>query len=230
MRRSLTLAALILFAPAASRADEDPPDLRPQPAQPQPQPQPQQPQPTVAAQPSSPAEPSVVLGLGVGAYIPTSKLKTNFLVGIDAAYQLPWIGRKIGVGMGLAYSQPTTSGQIADPRVPSGTMDYESTMREVVLDVLLSYRFLSWSSIWSPHAGIGPSVYFLSHKVSAAQLDQSETSTQVGFLFVAGVDFRVWRGALVGEIRVPFATVGQRTTGESNVGAVSIVFGYRFRI
>jgi hypothetical protein len=103
-------------------------------------------------------------------------------------------------------------------------------MRELVLDVLFTYRFLSWNSIWSPHAEIGPSFYFLSHKVSALEVEQSETSTQVGLLFVAGVDFRVWRGALIGEIRVPFATVGQRTTGESNVGAVSIVFGYRFRI
>jgi opacity protein-like surface antigen len=228
MRRSL-LAIIILLSPATSLGDEDPPDLRPQPVQPQPQPQPQ---PTVAAQPAASLEPTVVLGLGVGAYIPTSKLKTNFLVGIDAAYQLPWIGRKIGVGMGLAYSQPTTSGQLTDTRAhpPDGLVDYESTMRELVLDVLFTYRFLSWSSIWSPHAGIGPSFYFLSHNVSALGVDQSETSTQVGFLFVAGVDFRVWRGALIGEIRVPFATVGQRTTGESNVGAVSIVFGYRFRI
>ena len=227
MRRILTLAAIIILsAPTTSRGDEEP-GLRPQPQPVQPQPQ-----PTVAAEPSALSGPTVVLGLGIGAYIPTSKLKTNFLVGIDAAYQLPWLGRKIGVGMGLAYSQPTTSGQITDTRVQpqGGVVDYDSTMRELVLDVLFTYRIFSWGKVWSPHIGIGPNFYFLSHKVSALDLEQSETSTQVGFLFVAGADYRVWRGALIGEIRVPFATVGQRTTGDSNVGAVSIVFGYRFRI
>ena len=72
--------------------------------------------------------------------------------------------------------------------------------------------------------------YFLSHKVNALDHEQTETSTQFGFLLTLGADYRLWRGALVGEVRVPFATVGQKTTGDSNVGAVGIVLGYRFRI
>jgi hypothetical protein len=174
--------------------------------------------------------PMIVIGLGAGAYIPTSKLKTNFLVGIDGAYQLPFLNRQLGVGLGLAYSQPTTSGDIQDPRVPVPTASYSSTMQELMLDLLMSYRILKWESVWSPHAGIGPAFYFLSHKVKSLELEQTETSTQVGFLFTAGADYRLWRGALTGEVRIPFATVGQRTTGDSNVGAVSIFIGYRFRI
>jgi opacity protein-like surface antigen len=174
--------------------------------------------------------PTLLLGLGAGAYIPTSRLGPSFLVGIDAAVQLPLLERKLGIGAGLGYSQPTTSGTIEDSRVPGASADYSSTMRELLLDVRLSFRILSWQRRWSPHVGIGPSFYFLSHKVTSLALTQSETSTQVGFLFVAGADLALGPGAVVGEIRIPFATVGQRTTGESNVGAISILVGYRFRI
>jgi hypothetical protein len=182
-------------------------------------------------------EPRVLVGLGLGAYVPTSKLKTNFLVGLDASYQLPWLSRKLGVGLGLGYSQPTTSGEIGDTRVPGGSAGYDTTMRELLLELFLSYRFLSWSSVWSPHASIGPAFYFLSHQVDfnsrdaqPLTMEQTETSSQAGFLFTVGADYRIWRGALTGEVRIPFATVGQKTTGDSNVGAVSIVLGYRLRI
>ncbi len=179
---------------------------------------------------ASPSAPAVVLGLGAGVYIPTSRLATNFLVGIDGAYQFPGLGRKLGLGLGLAYSQPTTTGEASDTRVPDGQADYSSTMRELMLDFLLSYRFLGWDSVWSPQAAIGPAFYFLSHKVRSFEHEQSETSTQVGFLLNLGADYRLGPGALTGEVRIPFAAVGQRTTGDSNVGALSIVVGYRFRL
>ena len=186
-----------------------------------------------AAEPAAVATgeiPTVVLGLGAGVYIPTSALAVNFLLGVDGAYQLPFLGGRFGVGAGLAYSQPTTSGAIEDDRVPGGSAEYDSTMRELVLDVLFSFRLFGWDSVWSPHAGVGPVFYFLDHKVSSLGVEQDETSTQVGFLATLGVDYFIWHGALVGEVRVPFALVGQRTTGDSNVGAVSVVFGYRFRL
>jgi hypothetical protein len=172
----------------------------------------------------------VVLGVGAGAYIPTSDLEVSFLVGVDAAYQLPWLDRRLGVGAGLAYSQPTVTGRITDDRVPGGDLQYDTTMRELVLDVLVSYRFFSWDSVWSPHVGLGPVFYLLSHDVEALGQEHTETSTEFGFLLNVGADYRLWRGALVGEVRVPFATVEQRTTGDSNVGAVSIILSYRLRI
>jgi hypothetical protein len=210
-------------------AEETPADLGSEPA---PAPEPAErtvelPPATVTAKAK---RPTVVLGLGAGVYIPTSALGPNFLVGIDGAYALPWLDRKLGIGFGLAYSQPTTSGAISDDRVPGGTANYESTMRELVLDLLISYRFLSWDSVWSPHAGIGPVFYFLGHAVESLDHEQTETSTQVGFKLTVGADYRLGPGALIGEVRFPFATVAQKTTGESNVGAVSIVLGYRFRI
>jgi len=191
-----------------------------------------------AAVPAEPAaqlatrssEPMLLLGLGAGVFIPTSTLGTNFLVGIDAAYQLPVLSGKLGIAAGLSYSQPTTEGVVTDARVPNGQVGYSSTMRELLLDLQLTYRVFSWDSVWSPHAGIGPAFYFLSHKVSSFVDEQSETSTQYGFLLTLGADYRLWHGALVGEVRIPFATVGQRTTGDSNVGAVSILVGYRFRL
>ncbi len=174
--------------------------------------------------------PTVVIGVGAGAYFPTSALGPNFLVGLDVAYALPWLEGKLGVGLGLAYSQPTTSGEIADSRVPEGTAGYDSMMRELVLDLMLSYRVFSWDSVWSPHAGFGPVIYLLSHEVDSLSHSQTETSTQVSVLLTLGADYRLWKGALVGEVRIPFATVGQKTTGDSNVGAVAVVVGYRLRI
>ena len=103
-------------------------------------------------------------------------------------------------------------------------------MFELLLDVSISYRFLSWSSRWSPHASVGPVIYMLSHEVRSLDVEHSETSTQAGFLLRLGADYRLGPGALIGEVRFPFAAVGQRTTGESNVGAVSIAVGYRFRL
>jgi hypothetical protein len=239
-RATTTITAIAAFlalvvCPIHARAQEDdenpldqpPPTDQPAPVKPVDEPAtPPEPQP-----PPEPVDPPMlVLGLGAGVYIPTSALGANVLVGIDAAYQLPWFGGRFGVGAGLAYSQPTTSGTMEDDRVPRGFYDYDSVMRELVLDILFTFRVFDWGSSWSPHAGIGPVIYFLSHEVSALGHDQTETSTQAGFLFTAGIDYRLGPGALVGEVRVPFALVGQRTTGESNVGAVSIVLGYRFRI
>ena len=84
--------------------------------------------------------------------------------------------------------------------------------------------------MWPARDGVGPAFYFLARKVTSLGLEQTETSTQVGFKLTAGADLRIGPGAIIGEIRFPFAMVGQRTTGDSNVGAVSIVVGYRFRI
>lgn len=228
---SISLPLVLVLSGAALAQDEErPPGMDP-PKEPAAEAAPaaagpSTPEPTAAA-----AEiPTVVLGLGAGVYIPTSSLGVNFLLGVDGAYQLPFLGGRFGVGAGLAYSQPTTSGAIEDDRVPGGNAEYDSTMRELVLDVLLSFRLFGWDSVWSPHAGLGPVFYFLDHKVSSLGVEQNETSTQVGFLATLGVDYFIWRGALVGEVRIPFALVGQRTTGDSNVGAVSVVFGYRFRL
>lgn len=248
--RIAVLAALALLlggGPARAQGDAAPPGADEQPAglqgdkqpaaEPAAAPAPAEskvnmPTATVTAEGERPAvaPPTVLLGLGAGVYIPTSALGVNFLVGIDGSFQLPWIDRKLGVGFGLAYSQPTTSGTITDARVPDGKASYDSTMRELVLDLLISYRFLSWDSVWSPHAGIGPVFYFLGHAVESLDHEQTETSTQVGFKLTLGADYRLGPGALTGEVRFPFATVGQKTTGESNVGAVSVVIGYRFRI
>jgi hypothetical protein len=173
--------------------------------------------------------PTVVLGVGAGLYLPTSDLGPNILLGLDGSYQLPWLGGRWGVGLGVAYSQPSTSGGPKDERIEAPG-EYQTTMRELTWDMLFSFRFLDWDSRWSPHAGVGPLLYLLSHKVGAFSQEHIETSTQFGFLAVTGVDFRLWHGALVGEVRFPFATVGQRTTGNSNVGALSIMLGYRFRI
>jgi hypothetical protein len=224
--KSLTTAALValLLAPAPGWAQEENPITdapREQKAKPEPPPPPEAP---------PPPPPMLVLGLGAGVYVPTSKLGPNFLVGIDAAYQLPWMDGRFGVGLGLAYSQPTISGEIADDRVPQGVATYDATMQELVLNLQFTFRLFHWGSRWSPHAGIGPVLYFLSHNVDSLGQSQSETSTQAGFWATVGADFRIWRGALVGEVRFPFATVGQRTTGDSNVGAISVVLGYRFRI
>ncbi len=191
----------------------------------------QAPTPTLTqSQPLEARPPRVILGLGLGVFIPTSALSPNVLVGIDGAFQLPWLQRKLGVGLGLAFSMPSTSGTITDDRLPGDSAAYESTMQEFMLDLDISYRFFSWASRWSPHAGIGPVFYFLSHNVTSLEVEHTETSTQVGFLLRLGADYRLRWGALIGEVRIPFAAVGQRTTGDSNVGAVSMVVGYRFRL
>jgi len=235
-RAAAALALLALLAPAPVRADELPPEMPgAKPAAPAADPG-AAPAPTTTAEPSAPARPPyLVLGLGAGAFVPTSKLGVSFLAGVDVSYQLPFLGGRFGLGVGLGYSQPTTSGKIADERVQptagtAGEADYSSTMRELLLDVRISYRIFSWDSIWSPHVAVGPAFYFLSHQVESLAHTQTETSTQLGFNVILGADFRVWRGAVIGEVRIPFATVGQRTTGDSNVGAASILVGYRFRI
>jgi hypothetical protein len=246
--RTLAILVALLCHPALLWAqvqdDENPLDLpaeKPAPSKPAateaPPPTEQPPTEAAPAEEAVPAEqtaagapPMVVLGLGGGVFIPTSEMGVSFLVGLDAAYQLPWFGGKLGVGAGFAYSQPTITGTLEDDRVPGGSFDYNTTMHEAVLDFLVTFRLMSWDSVWSPHAGVGPVVYFLSHSVEALGVEQTETSTEAGFLVVLGADYRIWHGAIIGEVRIPFGLVGQRTTGDSNVGAVSVVLGYRFRI
>jgi hypothetical protein len=231
--------ALAVALPAAARAqdEENPLDGEPAPVEPKEPPAetaPAQPeQPEAAPEPEATVTggiPTAQIGLGAGVYIPTSALGVNFLVGVDAAYQLPFMGGRFGVGAGLAYSQPATEGVIDDDRVPGGSAEYSSTMRELVLDFLFTFRLFGWDSAWSPHAGLGTLIYFLDHKVRSLGVEQTEGATKAGLLVTLGVDYYIWHGCLVGEVRFPFALVDQRTTGDSNVGALAVVFGYRFHL
>ena len=228
---ALAAVALTLMLPAAARA-QDEPDAEENPITDAPRQQRARPRPPAPPPPPPPAPPTLVLGLTGGASIPTSNLGPSFSVGVDAAYPLPLLDGRFGLGLLLSFSQPAAAGTLSvDPgRVSSGEAAYEATLRQLLLGPLVTFRLFHWGARWSPHVGAGPAIFFLANTVQCLGQDHTETSLQVGAQATLGADLRLWRGALVGEARFVFATLEQRTTGESNLGAISVVLGYRFRL
>ena len=82
----------------------------------------------VAEEPAAPAEDLelqkgdhsvITLGLKGGVGLPqlSSALDTTFCVHLEAAYQFPFWGSRLGVITSLGYTQPTASGSGSDPRL-----------------------------------------------------------------------------------------------------------------
>ena len=175
-----------------------------------------------------------LIGIKLEALLPQafSPLQTHVLAELEAGYLLPFAKRLLGVTASFAFSMPSTSGSgLADPRVPGGAYDYNSTEQHFLIGVTV------WANMplgrVVPYLGIGPRVYAVRTLSSgsaggASILETLETSTQVGVGVPVGVNVMLGPGRIFGEFQLLWAGINQKSTGDGSVGSLTLGAGYRF--
>lgn len=178
--------------------------------------------------------PMLELSLKAGGRFPqlTNDLGTNFdailKFGVGVALE-----RRLQVFLEVNYTQPTAYASATDPRLGEMGASYDSelTMREFGITVGGQYFWRPLRSFWLPYAGLGLQVRMLRSEVvgtgNATAFGQNdETSTQIGGVGFGGIGVHLGPGLAFGELRFNMAPVGQKVTGDSNIGALSVLLGY----
>jgi hypothetical protein len=183
-------------------------------------------------------EPWLLAGARLGVVAPQAfnKLTTSFLVEAEAAYQLPFLHRRLGVFFDIGYTQPTASGSRTDPRVTAngGNVSYTTTVRDLGMALGVQYRHAIGQWL-VPYAGAGAKLHLTSTLVgqAARAVDlgaNSERSTRIGFLGRIGLGVHLGPGDLVGEVQVEYTPVDHLITGDTNTAHIAIQFGYLLRM
>jgi hypothetical protein len=179
-------------------------------------------------------QPALEISLKAGGHFPqiTGKLGTNFDAVLKVGYGVA-LDHRLQLFVDLGYSQPTHTAQASDPRLGTAGAAYSSTLtvRDLSTTVGAAYFLLPPGAFLVPYAGAGLRLHFLKSDVvgtgaSAAFGENTETSTQVGGAVFGGAGLHLGPGLLLGELRFGYAPVGQKVTGQANVGALSVLLGY----
>jgi opacity protein-like surface antigen len=178
-----------------------------------------------------------VIGVGAGGLFPQplSRLETSFLVDAEVGYVLPFLHRAIGLTFDAGYTQPTASGSQTDPRVTSngGMYMWNLTQQELLVGFTVTFRLtMIMNGRLAPYIGIGPRLWFTRSQVMGSagsnMIEQStEQSTQVGLSAPLGVDFGLGPGRVFLQGLFLWAPISNQVTGQSNLGSIDVLAGYR---
>jgi hypothetical protein len=174
------------------------------------------------------------LSLKAGGHFPqvTNHLGTNFdailKFGVGVAVE-----RRLQIFVELGYTQPTHETTSMDPRLGMAGAPYTSTLtvRELAANLGAQFFFTPLSSFVLPYAGLAAQAHFVKSEVVGSSMgtpfgENDETSTQIGGAVFGGAGLHLGPGLLLGELRFGYAGIGQKVTGQANIGALSALLGY----
>ncbi|MSP59515.1 MAG: hypothetical protein EXR72_04085 [Myxococcales bacterium] len=174
----------------------------------------------------------LVVGARVGGSFPGAfnKLGSTFLVELELGWQLPFLGRRLGIFGEVSYTQPGASGTRSDPRLASGMASWQLTERDLGLTVGAKFQqpIGQWILLYG---GVGAKVHLTRHIVTAtsggADLgENSEDSTRLGLLLRLGGGLRLGPGAVVIELQYEYTPVHHLITGDDNTASLAAALGY----
>jgi hypothetical protein len=186
------------------------------------------------------ARETITAGLKAGVGI--SNLHSDLGVGpefeIEGGYTLPWLQHRLRALLQVGYERTGASKDVDDARV--GDPGYGFDLTEDKLTVMPAIFGQLWSPgarRWNPYAALGPRIFMLRTKVDAksdgdpgaAFGDSTEKNTEIGFGVQIGVEYDLWKGALLGELQTVWSKLDHRTTGDTNTGSLGINVGYRLK-
>ncbi|HXI60360.1 MAG TPA: hypothetical protein VNO55_30065 [Polyangia bacterium] len=177
--------------------------------------------------------PAFELSLKAGGHFPqlTNKLGTNFDAILKFGYGVA-VDRRLQLFIDLGYSQPAHDTSATDPRLGMAGAMYQSTVTVRALSTTVGgqFFFLPMNSFLLPYGGLGLQLHFVKSTVTGsggnAFGDNDETSTQIGGAAFGGLGLHLGPGLLLGELRFGYAGIGQKVTGDANIGALSVLLGY----
>jgi opacity protein-like surface antigen len=176
-------------------------------------------------------EQAFLLGGKVGGIVPINGFGPFLVGGIELGYVFPGTGRSMAALLDVSYAVPRTDGSESDARVASGEYTWEVTQKQLTLMPTFMYRFTTLGDL-VPFVGIGPRLYFIQtvgegKSGGETLLETSEQSTRFGLGIPGGVEYALGPGALVGELLLEWGPMDHRITGDTHLGAINILVGYR---
>lgn len=176
----------------------------------------------------------IAVGLKGGVGLPqlSSALDTTFRVQLEAAYQFPVWGSRLGLVTSLGYTQPTASGSGVNPGLPGGEYTFETTQRQITWDIGLLVKAMDRASPWNLGLAAGARIVFLSVLTSGAAGgepfgEHDEQATLPGMFAGAQGEYRLGPGAVFLELSLGMAFEDLRTTGDLTLAGLEILAGYR---
>jgi hypothetical protein len=173
-----------------------------------------------------------VLGLQVGGLLQFTGVRASPSGALELGLVTPLLSRGLGVVVTVAYAQPTSVGEVTDPRVPSGSASWSLTQRQVTLSPAVLYRLTSLGRV-VPFIAAGLRVFLLEQTVSGSAGGQAiaptvEQSTRYGVVGRLGVELGLGPGGVTIEAQVDWANLGTMVAGQpSTLAGVSGLVGYR---
>lgn len=179
------------------------------------------------------AGPSLEVALKAGVHLPqvVSPLGTTF-DGVLKVGVAPWSFKRLQVFADVGYSLPTHEFAGSDPRLGEAGEDFGSTLTVHDVRTTLGAQFflLDPAGALLPWLGAGLRAHFLTMDVkggAGGEFGQyTETVTRLGGAFLLGAGYRLGPGMVLAEASFTYIPVGERVTGNSNVGALSFQAGY----
>ncbi len=177
----------------------------------------------------------ISLGLKGGVGLPQlgSALDTTFCIHLEAAYQFPFWGSRLGLITSLGYTQPSATGTGSDPRLPGGEYTWETTQRQTTWDIGALVKVMERTSPWNIGMAVGARIVFLSTLTSGEAGDEAfgehdERATIPGVFTGAQGEYRLGPGAVFLELSIGMSFQDLRTTGDLTAMELGILAGYRF--
>jgi hypothetical protein len=176
-----------------------------------------------AAKPSPAPAPKTPIGIGaaakIGVLIPTNKLHTTFVTGLEVRERFPFLHRILGVSAEFAYFRPTLSGSATDPSV-SGNYNWQVSTQalQLAFDVM---AFLPLQLPVDIYGAVGYAAFFYDTTSVAFNSKASEIQVRNGLRLRAGALWKFWGPLYVsGEVIYHYAAFEFAITGVTNAGAV----------
>lgn len=168
-------------------------------------------------------------GLGVGPELMLeagARFKLSYgslAVHLRGGYQ-----RYTGAGDGEMPCEEDTEG----PCVASDEGAYSWSLVEHAgrLSLPLTYRILPEERRITPYVTVAPGLYMLRSIASSYGLENKQFSAKFGIAAALGGQVRLGPGGLFLEAGYQWSKLDHRITGDSSVGAVRIVIGYRVQL
>lgn len=167
---------------------------------------------------------SLLLGARFGATLPEAfnRLRASFLAELEAAYQLPVLDKRLGVFFDVGYTQPTRTGTAADPRVPSGSVTYDETIRDIGFTLGLHFRQPLTSAV-ALYGGMGARLHITHTLIDASSAgtpygENTESSTRVGARVRLGGAYKLGPGSIVLEGHFDWVGIDHLITGGERAG------------
>ena len=194
-----------------------------------------QPTPENNAQEETVAKNVIGVGAKVGFTIPqiNSEFDTSFSTHLELTYLMPFWGSRFGIVTALGYSQPGASGSGIDERLPEGSYSWEISQKQLLWDLGVTLRVMSWETDWNVAFSTGSRMMFVSTVTNGTSGGESfgehdEQGRLYGFFLSALAEYRLGPGSLFGELNYCFTLQDLRTTGDLSFSEIKIMAGYRF--
>jgi hypothetical protein len=174
------------------------------------------------------------LGFGIGE--PLNDSGGRVTAEVELGYVLPPLDHALELFAAFAYAAPSFEGSSTepDPRLPGdGLVHYRVDQQLGALGVGLRYRLAL--PVVTPYVAAGGRLYMMRSEVSGDAGGEpfgksEETGTAFGAFLAAGVELNLGPGALLGELQFAYAGVDTYVLGDTNIGGLGVMVGYRLMI